>query len=272
MRAPDAGNRARQAAIHFGTISAMNPPPACRLVLTALALLFTSGFTTAADTPHRRWIVVSDIDDTIKNTGVVSDVPARSGTGAHPLRYGHLAGSFFGSLFHHPDAVPGMAARYQMWKKQHQAEFIYLSKSPLLLHHSLTNFLQREGFPDGPILLNPQCPLPSPLYKDAALRRILRAEPDAAFVFVGDSGEGDVETYGRIAGEFPRAVRRVFIREVTPLNDPPLRYTRAFAGVSGTCWDCRANLFTDAAQLPATLDPSATLPARHVQTAQAHRR
>ena len=117
-----------------------------------------------------------------------------------------------------------------------------------------------------------KCPLPSPLYKDAALRRILRAEPDAAFVFVGDSGEGDVETYGRIAGEFPRAVRRVFIREVTPLNDPPLRYTRAFAGVSGTCWDCRANLFTDAAQLPATLDPSATLPARHVQTAQAHRR
>ena len=238
----------------------MNPLPKCGRVLTALVLLLASG-SAAADTPRRQWVVVSDIDDTIKETGVVRDVPAPRGTEAHPKNSAHL----LGDPFRRWPAVPGMAGRYAQWRARDGAEFAYLSKGPWFYRWRLAGFLRAHGFPAGRILLNPCFPFAPPQYKDAALRRLVRAQPGGAFVFVGDSGESDPEIYGRLAREFPRAVRRVFIREVTHC-DPPVRYRRAFAGVP------HGQLFARAAQLPAALDPSATLPARHVPSSQAHRR
>ena len=238
----------------------MNCLPKCGRLLTALVLLLAGG-TVAAATPRRPWVVVSDIDDTIKETGVVRDVPAPRGTDAHPKNSAHL----LGDPFRRWPAVPGMAERYAQWRARDGAEFVYLSKSPWFYRPRLAGFLRARGFPAGRILLNPCFPFAGPQYKDTALRKIVRAQPGAAFVFVGDTGESDPEIYGRIAREFPRAVRRVFIREVTHC-DPPVRYRRAFAGVP------RGRLFVRAAQLPAALDPSATLPARHVPSSQAHRR
>ena len=213
-----------------------------------------------AGTAPSRWIVVSDIDDTIRQTGVVKDLPPANPAGAHPKNVAHLLGDPFRKW----QAVPGMAERYERWQAHDRAEFVYLSRGPWFYRWRLAGFLRAGGFPSGRICLNPFFPFAPPRFKDTAIRKIIRTKPDGAFVFIGDSGEQDPEIYGRLAGDFPCVVRRIFIRDVTP-HDPPLRYRLAFAGMP---W----SRFTRAALLPAALDRPAKLPARHDQTSPAHRR
>ena len=234
-------------------------PPSIRSIsLAALALLAFTAL--RADAAPARWIVVSDIDDTIRQTGVVRDEPPPKPSGAHPKNYAHL----LGDPFRRWTAVPGMAARYSQWRAHGGAEFFYLSCSPWFYRWRLGGFLQAQGFPAGRILLNPLFPFAPPRFKDTAIRKIFRAQPDGAFVFVGDSGERDPEIYTHLAHDFPRAVRRIFIRDVTP-HDPALRSRLAF--IKTPC-----AIFTDASRLPATLDRPAKLPARHDQNSLAHRR
>ena len=233
-------------------------PQSVRLMPVAAFVLLA--FSAARAIAATRWIVVSDIDDTIRQTGVAKDIPPANPSGAHPKNYAHL----LGDPFRRCEAVPGMAARYQQWRAHDRAEFLYLSRGPWFYRWRLAAFLRDGGFPSGRICLSPFFPFTPPRFKDTAIRKLLRAQPGGAFVFIGDSGEADPEIYGRLAAEFPRAVRRTFIRDVTP-HDPPLRYRRAFAGIPSP-------LFTYAAQLPAALDRPAKLPARHDQTSPAHRR
>ena len=234
------------------------PQIARPISLMAFVLL---GFATArAGATSERWIVVSDIDDTIRQTGVVKDIPPANPSGAHPKNLAHLLGDPFRKW----TVVPGMADKYGQWRAHDRAEFVYLSRGPWCYRARLTDFFWAGGFPHGCICLNPIFPFAPPNFKDAAIRKILRAHPGCAFVFLGDSGEADPEIYGRLARDFPAEVRRIFIRNVTP-HDPPLRYRRAFAGTPGS-------LFTQASQLPSALDRPAKLPARHDQTSPAHRR
>ena len=221
------------------------------------ALLFSVSAAGAAPT---HWTVVSDIDDTIRQTGVVRDEPPVKPLDAHRKNYAHL----LGDPFRRWTAVPDMAARYSQWHARDRAEFFYLSRSPWFYRWRLGGFLHAQGFPEGRILLNPLFPFALPRYKDTAIRKIFRAQPDGAFVFVGDSGERDPEIYAHLAHEFPRAVRRIFIRDVTP-HDPALRSRLALAKTPCV-------IFTDAARLPAALDRPAKLPARHDQKSLAHRR
>ena len=214
-----------------------------------------------ANAAPTHWIVISDIDDTIRNTGVVKTNSLANSSGAHPKNYAQLIRDPF--CHNHWTDVPGMAAHYTRWRAHDHAEFVYLSCGPWFYRTWLTSFFWADGFPHGRICLNPLFPF-SKGYKDAAIRRILRANPDGAFVFIGDSGEHDPEIYGRLARGFPKSEIRIFIRNITPL-DPPSRYPKA---TPGSPWV----LFTCAAQLPAALDRPAKLPARHDQTSPAHRR
>ena len=239
---------------------AMTPvPPSLRSIPVAtLALLFLSAAWAGAAATG--WTVVSDIDDTIRQTGVVKILSPACPQGAHPRDYAHLIGDPFRRF----EAVPGMAARFQQWHAHHRTEFLYLSQGPWFYRGRLERFLRAGGFPPGRIRLNPFFPFTSPRFKDAAIRELLRAQPDRAFVFIGDSGERDPEIYAHLAAGSPRAVRRIFIRDVTP-HDPSLRQRLAAARVP-------ASIFTRAAQLPAALDRPAKLPPRHDQTSPAHRR
>ena len=227
----------------------------------ALALSALLFFVSTAGAAPTRWIVVSDIDDTIRETGVVRDIPPAKLSGAHPKNLGHLLGDPF--RHEHWTAVPGMAARYTQWRAHDRAEFVYLSCGPRFYRHWLTEFFWAGGFPHGLIFLNPRFPFSSGS-KAAVLRKILGAQPDGAFIFIGDSGEQDPEIYGALAREFPHTRIRIFIRNVTP-HDPPCRFCCALAE---TAW----SLFTDAPELPAALDRPAKLPARHDQNSLAHRR
>ena len=238
----------------------MNRPAKNARPIWLLAFALLTFMATRAGAAPTRWIVVSDIDDTIRQTGVVRDEPPLKPSGAHRKNYAHL----LGDPFRRWTAVPGMAARYSQWRAHDRAEFFYLSCSPWFFRWRLGGFLQAQGFPAGRLLLNPLFPFALPRFKDTAIRKIVRAQPGGAFVFVGDSGERDPEIYVHLAHDFPRAVRRIFIRDVTP-HDPALRSRLAF--IKTPC-----AIFTDAARLPATLDRPAKLPARHDQNSLAHRR
>lgn len=155
--------------------------------------------------------VISDIDDTVLQTGVTnlltmlrvvlfSNVHAR-------LPFAGVA-AFYRALGSGSDGT------------SHNPIF-YVSTSPWNLYDLLTDFLQLRGIPLGPLFLRNWGGLKDLLrggdphaFKLETIRDILDAHPSLPFVLVGDSGQHDAEVYARIARERPDRVRVVYIRQV----------------------------------------------------------
>ncbi|KAI9469793.1 MAG: hypothetical protein EXX96DRAFT_491413 [Benjaminiella poitrasii] len=148
--------------------------------------------------------IISDIDDTIKDTRILS--------GTRSV----LTNTFFNPT----RAVTGMAYAYSQWYNQ-GAVFHYVSNSPFQLAHVLEQFMKDHDFPLGSFHLRDSCGLLSKLvdisgkFKRDMIRHIMRDFPHRKFILVGDSGELDLEIYTRIAIEFPNQVIKIFIRDVT---------------------------------------------------------
>lgn len=87
--------------------------------------------------------------------------------------------------------------------------------------------------------------------KGAAIRMLMGKFPQRRFVFVGDSGEKDLEIYRKLAGKFPDQVLAILIRN---LSEHPLeqeRLDRNRAGLSGVPINC----FETAEELQAQVAP-----------------
>jgi Uncharacterized conserved protein (DUF2183) len=182
--------------------------------------------------------VVSDIDDTIKQTQVRQRREMLLNTFAREFT-----------------AVPGMAAWYQrLAHTQAGIAFHYLSGSPLQLMPPMGAFLRSNGFPDGSVHLRAFSFDPAALldgeatsrHKHAEITQWLADHPQRRFVLVGDSGERDPEVYGALAREHPSRIAAVLIRDVTGDRTDGDRYRQAFDGVAAERW----RLFTDPATLP----------------------
>jgi phosphatidate phosphatase APP1 len=148
--------------------------------------------------------VVSDIDDTIKDTQVLR--------GAKTV----LRNTFFQAA----RAVDGMAETYKTLYDQ-GLDFHYVSNSPFQLVSMLKDFLHENSFPLGSFHLrmsgNPLARFtetPGQAKRESVLQ-IMRDFPERQFIFIGDSGEIDLEIYARIAREHPGRVLKIFIRDVT---------------------------------------------------------
>ncbi|KAI8356078.1 hypothetical protein EDC96DRAFT_515705 [Choanephora cucurbitarum] len=147
--------------------------------------------------------VISDIDDTIKQTHVTS--------GARTV----LNNTFF----YPSQPVPGMAAHYRQWY-QLGISFHYVSNSPIQLARMLLNFLQNHQFPPGSLHLRDLRHILSELIeppgqsKIETIRAILKDFPHRQFVLIGDSGESDLDVYTQIATEFPQQILKIYIRHV----------------------------------------------------------
>ncbi len=183
--------------------------------------------------------VVSDLDDTVKESRVRDRAELLANTFLRPFR-----------------GVPGMAEVYRRWEGE-GAVFHYVSASPWQLHVPLRRFLRDEGFPAGTVDLRRLAFEPSTLrellagsgaVKEPAVRALVEAFPDRTFVLVGDSGEQDPELYGSLARAYPDRVARVFIRDVTG-EGASARMAEAFRGVPGERWA----VFREAGELPASL-------------------
>src|SRR5436305_556445 len=84
----------------------------------------------------------------------------------------------------------------------------------------IRNFFRKSNFPPGsahlrfyPSLLSSAWQMPGQQKRDNILE-IMNDFPQRHFVFIGDSGEIDLEIYARIARENPGRVVAIFIRDL----------------------------------------------------------
>jgi len=147
-----------------------------------------------------RFGIISDVDDTILQTGV-----QRAG----PMILQTLTGS---SLTRTP--FPGAAELYRDLAAGVNPVF-YVSSSPWNLHAFLVGFLRHRGFPLGPVLLRDLLGTwAGREQKHDRIREVLALHPELPFVLLGDSGEHDPEIYADIVREHPDRILAVYIREV----------------------------------------------------------
>jgi phosphatidate phosphatase APP1 len=147
-----------------------------------------------------RFGVLSDVDDTILQTGV-----QRAGQ--------MLRRTFTGSALTRTP-FPGAPRLYRDLEAGVNPVF-YVSSSPWNLHAFLQAFLRHRGFPVGPVLLRDLLGTPAGREEKAdRIREVLDVHPDLPFVLIGDSGERDPEIYADIVRTYPGRILAVYIREV----------------------------------------------------------
>ncbi len=150
--------------------------------------------------PGARFGIVSDIDDTILETGVqrISRMVRQTLTGSALTR----------------TAFPGAPELYRDLAAGDNPVF-YVSSSPWNLHGFLTAFLRHRQFPMGPILLRDLLGTRAGReQKTGRIREILDLHPKLPFVLIGDSGETDPAIYANIVRAYPDRILAVYIREV----------------------------------------------------------
>ncbi len=156
--------------------------------------------------------VISDIDDTILDTGVTSF-----------LKWRVVHNSLFKNA-HNRVELEGAA---EFYRKLHlgkggeeQNPMFYLSNSPWNLYEYLNLFLEINDFPKGPILLrNFRTPFdrslkPEKPHKQKEIINILKTYPDINFILIGDSGEHDPAIYTDIAALYPDRILAIYLRSV----------------------------------------------------------
>lgn len=150
--------------------------------------------------PDARFGIISDIDDTILETGV--------------QRVGHMIRQTLTGSALTRTPFPGAADLYRDLTAGVNPVF-YVSSSPWNLHTFLVSFLRHRGFPMGPVLLRDLLGTSSGREpKSGRIREILDLHPHLPFVLIGDSGEKDPETYAEIVRDYPGRILAVYIREV----------------------------------------------------------
>ncbi len=149
--------------------------------------------------------VVSDIDDTVKDSNVIEKR--------------ELLANTFIREFRPIDDMVGAFRRLEAAG----AAFHYVSSSPWQLANCLRDFFEREGLPAGSMHLKlfrlkdstPLGRFPSrKRSKRRSIERILADFPSRRFLLVGDSGELDPEVYASVARRNPDRVAGIAIRLV----------------------------------------------------------
>ena len=143
-----------------------------------------------------RFGVISDVDDTILETGV-----------QRALRM--VVQTFTGSALTRT-AFPGAPELYRDLAAGVNPVF-YVSSSPWNLHAFLLAFLRHRDFPIGPVLLRDLLGTRAGReQKHQRIREILDLHPDLPFVLLGDSGEKDPRDLrrhrARVPGPDPRGL------------------------------------------------------------------
>lgn len=193
------------------------PPGRHRVTLTPVRPAGEPAFGTVhvAD-PAADVAVVSDVDDTIVDSGIAHGLAAtlstmllREQSTRVPLTG---AAELYRALARGPSGV--------------ERPFFYLSTSPWNLVGFLQDFLARHRFPDGPLVLTDWGPgadsllrVSTRVHKLSTLRRLAQALPDNRFVLIGDSGQQDPAIYADFCAEHPGRVAAVYIRRAGPGDD-----------------------------------------------------
>ncbi|HAT69314.1 App1 family protein [Croceibacter atlanticus] len=156
--------------------------------------------------------VISDIDDTLLETGVVSK-----------LKWKVLVNS----LFKHAENRMAFAGAATIYSKLHQGisgeeanPIFYVSNSPWNLYRYLEYFLKHNNFPKGPILLRDfRTPFDKTKkrkvsHKEHEIKNIIKTYPNKKFVLIGDAGEHDIDIYLDVVKHYPDRIKAIYIRTV----------------------------------------------------------
>ena len=156
------------------------------------------------------WGVISDIDDTVVETGATNFIK-----------------NWRRVLVDRPQdrlAVPGASTLYKMIAEDHVAParpFFYVSSSPWNLYGFIAEFMELNGIPHGAMFLkdygiddNQFIKKGHDEHKLAAIETVLAFYPGMRFLLIGDNGQKDVEIYARAVEDFGQRVAAVFIRDV----------------------------------------------------------
>jgi phosphatidate phosphatase APP1 len=159
-----------------------------------------------------RYVVISDIDDTIMHTGVVSKVTM--------LWRLFMQGARSRAAF--PGVVTFLKALHCGRSGTESNPMLYVSRGPWSIYEVLDEFFRLHEIPVGPILflrewgLTLQSPLPRRAagHKLELIRNMLALYRELPFILIGDSGQRDPEIYTRIVHEHPGRVLAIYIRNV----------------------------------------------------------
>jgi phosphatidate phosphatase APP1 len=160
-----------------------------------------------------RFGVISDIDDTIVQTNVLT-----------PWKL--ILTLFFRSALTRR-SYPGMAAFYRgLWRFQPGEPvnpFFYISASPWNLYDLLEEYMSYQKFPPDPVMVlrdwgisqHEILPTDHNKHKLGFIRLILQMYSNLNFILIGDSGQQDPEIYTRLVERYSHRILAIYIREVT---------------------------------------------------------
>ncbi|MFU7527018.1 phosphatase domain-containing protein [Qipengyuania sp. ASV99] len=193
--------------------------------------------------------VISDIDDTILETGITGNLRAIARNWKRVMAQMPSerilvpgASAFYAAIGGNPagSREPG-AAIDALTPEARVRPVFYVSSSPWNLFSYLVTFKRERGLPLGPVLLRDWGFNRRTLGKEGhgshkreAIERILVTFPHLRFALIGDDTQKDLIAFAGIAAAFPGRIAAVFIRSVTgqPLSDEAL-HAREMIGKAG---------------------------------------
>ena len=162
--------------------------------------------------PSSRFGVISDIDDTVIQSRVSNFLQA-----ARTVMLGNARTRL---------PFPGVAAFYRALRSgaggDEKNPIYYVSSSPWNIYDVISEFMDIQKIPRGPLLLRDWDIgwglLASSRHLDhkvAAIRNIVQLHPTKEFILIGDTSQHDPEIYREIVAEFPNRIKAIYIRDVT---------------------------------------------------------
>jgi len=159
-----------------------------------------------------RFGVISDIDDTVIQSRVSNFLLA-----ARTVMLGNARTRL---------PFPGVAGFYQALREgatgDEKNPIFYVSSSPWNLYDVISEFMDLQKIPRGPILLRDWDISIGSIastrhfdHKGVAIRNIMHTYPELPFIFIGDTSQHDPEIYRQLVSEFPNRVKAIYIRDVT---------------------------------------------------------
>ena len=171
-----------------------------------------------------RYVVVSDIDDTVLQTDVIRVWKMIRNT------------LFQNALTRMP--LPGVAAFYRALQRGTAEDgfnpVYYVSNGVWNMQDLLTHFFQIRGIPRGPLFLR-DVGITEDVFgvdeehKLNSVRHLMALHPHLPFILIGDSGEKDAMIYAEAVREFPGRIPVVYIRDVDPEGRDSKRDVRVLA-------------------------------------------
>lgn len=155
--------------------------------------------------------VISDLDDTVIQSRITSFLQA-----VRTVMLGNARTRL---------PFPGVAAFYQALEKggdgTRNNPIFYVSSSPWNIYDIISDFMDIQRIPSGPILLRDWDIEVSALssnrlktHKEPLVREILDLYPEMTFILIGDNSQRDPEIYHAILEEYPGRILAIYIRNV----------------------------------------------------------